>query len=287
MYKDLYKTGSDADRIQARIRGFPGKRLLGVHDIHNYTFTGGFETLYTYVATHNIDLVVGNYCGNEEYETIREGLLKHTGVPVVTIPNLVDHGIFYDRHLQKQWDILLYGHLDPDAYPFRNRLNKILTKNRLQWKTKVLEYNGAQKGELSSLLSSAEPRRKKSGKNYKATKKNVLAYLYQASLTVVTRSRYDYLLYKYFEISFSNSCLVGNIPTQGKALFQDNYIHLDESMDDETIENTIAEALQNKKRLGTLASKNLEAVQMYSIEYRKYYLTKALDSIFQGSSSSH
>ena len=75
----------------------------------------------------------------------------------------------------------------------------------------------------------------------------------QSWLTLCTSSNLDYLLGKYFESSFSCSVVCGNMATDGVCIWENDYVYLDQSMDDDLILKIILKALQDKENLKNIA----------------------------------
>jgi hypothetical protein len=248
-YKDLYPNAQEILRIQQKVLDFPGKRVLLIHDTHDYTFLHGYYSLYDCITDWKIDYVISNYCGNDEFEVLRAGL-QRLHVPIATIPNLVSGTIFKNRHLPKKYDVMIYGSTS-GVYALRKRMFDLLTTNRLGWRVKVLAERDVQGEALSTLIN-------------------------EAHLVVSTGSLFDYLVAKYFEIGHSHACLLGNVPVQGRYLFEENYIPLNLTMSYEEIEETISSALERKPHLAHLAEKVSQSLQLYVAENQELFMKKTL-----------
>ena len=78
---------------------------------------------------------------------------------------------------------------------------------------------------------------------------------------------------KYFETSFSNSVIVGDMTQDGKEIWGNNFIELENTMSDIQIEEIVVESLKNK-----------ESLQMYSNEclkiMEKYYLSNYTNNLY-------
>lgn len=251
MWQDLYPDEQAADAVKDKVLRFNGTRVLHIHDIHDYTFTKGYYSLYDYVVSHSIDLVMFNYCGNKEFDVIAADL-KRVNVPVVTIPNLPDGDVFYDRKLDKKYDIMIYGDTS-SVYPLRKRLLDVIKRNNGRWKTLILEDRSISGNELAALIN-------------------------QSRLCVATHSFFEYLVNKYFEIGLSHAVVVGNVPKQGLSLFKDDYVRVDYTMSIGEIEDTITAALANEFRLQQQADAMTESLKMYMLRYRTHYIVKAIES---------
>ena len=147
---------------------------------------------------------------------------------------------------EKLYDICIYGRIDFDLpplgdfiegvsqlppfpfYPLRKRLYQLLVGND-KYRVKHIPtpqracWNCPVKGkELSEIIN-------------------------QSILTVSTSSRCDRCMQKYFEISASNSMVLGNIPTDYRELFEGNVVEVTMKMTDTEIFATIDTALSHKQ----------------------------------------
>jgi uncharacterized protein (DUF1919 family) len=163
---------------------------------------------------------------------------------------------FTDWGMEKIYDICIFGQTDlelpplgncieeeyfeknckgiPEMYPFyplRQRLTRLLLNNTERYNIKYIPtpllscWACPIKGvELSRIIN-------------------------QSYLTLSTRSRSDRCMQKYFEITASNSFILGDIPTDYMDLFTFNSIVVDMNMSDETILGIIDDALKNKETI--------------------------------------
>lgn len=178
--------------------------------------------------------------------------------------HFVNTKIYKDYKLDKKYDILMYGSIDakielynhdsdkeykknwernygkklekkPDFYPLRVRIRNLLTNHEKKYKFKNISggctrdpkkyYNE----ELSKLIN-------------------------QSWITICTTSRMDKFMNKYLETAASNSCILGNIPTDYKEIFENNIIEINEFMTDTEILDIIDNALSNKIKLKEMSS---------------------------------
>jgi hypothetical protein len=150
-------------------------------------------------------------------------------------PNGVDLSRFRDYGLQKEYDLILYGVLEPNIYPFRTRLTRLLA-NRSDFRVKFINHPGYypnQQPTVHPVVSGADLARE----------------INKSWIGIATRSAYNCLLMKYLEIAASGAAIAGNLPDSGRELFDGCVIELGEEMSDETIISRLHEALSDKNRL--------------------------------------
>ena len=167
----------------------------------------------------------------------------------------VDTDIFRDYGLRKKYDLIVYGSLAPQVYPFRARVCRLLTTSR-QFKTLYVKS------------PPARFRRSIFGKRL-ARKIN------QSRLALATVSNFDYLVEKYFEIPSCRSVVLGNMNSQGRSIFGNDYVHIDNLMTDRRILGVIGDALADRTRLQMLADK------MYGVMQSTYTLTENERKLFE------
>jgi hypothetical protein len=167
----------------------------------------------------------------------------------------VDANIFRDYGQRKKHDVIIYGSLAPSVYPFRSRVCNLLTATR---QFKILHVK----------LGSARYEAANCGAGL-ARKIN------QSRLGLATVSNFDYLVEKYFEIPACRSVVLGNMNSQGRAIFGNNYVHIDDLMTDHEILRVIRGALANPSRLQMLADK------MYGVMQSSYTLTQNERKLFE------
>ena len=121
--------------------------------------------------------------------------------------------------------MLLFGSQESKYYPFRSRLSKLFgNTNGINFK--LVRPSGKYWGKkLSELIN-------------------------QSWLTVSTTSVYDYLVCKYFEISASNSVVLGNLDNIGKTIWNNSdYINIEPNMSDSQIVKIVKKSLDDKNNL--------------------------------------
>ena len=218
--------------------------------MHDYTISNGYPEFFNYCKNIKIDYVISNYSNNFEYDIIRNGL-TNIRIPIATIPNLINTNIFKNYNIDKCYDILIYGNM-AGCYPFRRRMLKILEENTSNWKVRIIKFNELTTQELSKEIN----------KSY---------------LSVATKSIYDYLVCKYFEIPFSNSLIVGDMPIQGYEIFKEYYLDINNNMNDEEIICKITDFLNNKDMIIKKIEELNDKLFLLSADYKIYYHIKAMD----------
>lgn len=156
----------------------------------------------------------------------------------------IDPSIFKDYGLPKEYDLIIYGSTLRSVYPFRHRVCRLVTGsgrfNVLHLKAEEPSYNADICGE------------------------GLARKINQSWLGLTTTSNFDYLVTKYLEIPACRSVVLGNMNEQGRKIFGDNYIHIDDSMTNKQILNVIAGALADRERLQALSD------SMYSVVHERY-----------------
>jgi uncharacterized protein (DUF1919 family) len=133
-----------------------------------------------------------------------------------------------DDEYFKDWDELPNTHY---FYPLRRRLATLILKNTHRYRVKHI------------------PTPQSSCWNCPIKGKNLSNIINQSYMCISTRSRSDRCMQKYFEISASNSIILGDIPTDYKDLFDGHVIEVNEQMSDEDILSKIDMVLENKNKL--------------------------------------
>jgi hypothetical protein len=141
-------------------------------------------------------------------------------------PHYIDPEEHRDRGLAKVHDVCFYGAFHPHVYPLRARLRSLLEREPegLRVRTVRLE-EGLRGARLSKVIN-------------------------QSWLTVADRvGGHDRFVAKYVEIPFSGSCILGDVPTRHRDLFDGRVVEVDLQMSDRTILDTIKGALADRDRL--------------------------------------
>ena len=242
-------------------------KVLIFEDLHHYTFKC-YQNLLDNLLKYNIYYFISFYdC--LEYNYIKKILHSWHGDEILT--HYFDSNIFKDYKLEKEYDILLYGDTVQEAYPFRNRLSKLIRSDLFKkFKIKIINRNNylINKNDIDDVIKH----------------RHELAKIINSSyLSIATCSKYDYFVCKYLEIAGSKSVVVGNIETLGKKIFEDNFIELNPTMTDQEIFNVIDKALSNKENLKKIADIMYNKVHdYYTIEkHYKKNLDLKVNSIIQ------
>ena len=221
------------------------RRCILVQDLHGNTYLEGLKGLINYTNKFMTD-VISPYTDNSLYN---EYVQSCPDINFNVCAHHIDTDHFKDRGEQKRFHILLFGNDTENTYPFRHRLFKLIEDNNTHFTVcripRIRNYFKYQD---------------------KFSNSNLSKIMNSSYLTVCTASKHDYLLGKYFETSMSGSVVLGNMPKQGDSIWNNNYIHVDDSMDDNQILNTIHDALENTTKLENIAQNMIRPMQKYSLD---------------------
>ena len=145
------------------------------------------------------------------------------------VPHHIDAELYKDRELPKIYDVLFYGNTNPERYPFRHRLRRLLAGSNL--KVRIIEYPGAHVFDDERCAE------------------GLARIINQSEISIAAPPIGDYLVAKYFEISAAGSVVAGRMPAQGRPIWKENYVQLEEDMSDEEILRRLAVALKDKASL--------------------------------------
>ena len=158
----------------------------------------------------------------------------------------VNTAIFRDYGVPKENDLIIYGAANREGYPFRHRLLRLLSRRFKVLRVapdKSLSYNEEICGEGLA---------RKIGASW---------------LGLATKGSFDYLVGKYFEIPACRTAVLGNMNAQGRAIFGEHYVHIDEGMTDRQIVGIVRSALADKTRLKEYADHMYDVIHGgYSLE---------------------
>ena len=193
--------------------------------MHQKTY-GSIEQLCTILNQYNFNIIFTFY-DNAEARLIRRLTPQ---CKYYHLPHHIDINIFknYNENNNiKDIDILLFGSVHPKHYPFRKRLFDLILNNKdkfsniyfIEYDSSVFNPSHCESG-LSKLLN-------------------------RSKICIATKSRYDYLVGKYFEIPASNCLIAGDIPRDGRDLFKGNILELTNTMGDDEIISILDECLNN------------------------------------------
>ena len=176
------------------------------------------------------------------------------------IPHHIDTELYKDRGLPKTYDVLFYGNTNPERYPFRNRLRRLLASSRL--KVRIIEHPGAHVFD-EERCSEALAR-----------------IINQSEISIATPGVGDYLVAKYFEISAAGSVVAGKMANQGRHIWREHYVQLEEDMSDLEILGRLTAALKDKDSLQRKREFMGQVVrQEYSLDRYVERLTAVLKEI--------
>jgi hypothetical protein len=217
-------------------------------DLHDETFQGEIQGFVKYFQNHNINYLLTWVEGDDvfEYQKIKRllnQLSPHT--KIITIPHLINNTVCKNYNQEKCYDILVFGNTEARDYTFRHRIKKLLGKNSHKYKIKIINYGELLGADL-----------------YKEINKSYLC--------LTTCMKYKYLVKKYFEISGCHSLILGDMPQQGKKIFGNNYINIEQGYSDHQILQIIDKALSNKQEILERTKKNYDIVHSNYSEPENY-----------------
>lgn len=191
-----------------------------IQDMHPKTYKN-IINLCTFLNTNHINIIF-TFFNNAEAKLIK----KYTpNVKHLHIPHHIDTSIFKFLNLEKKYDILLFGSIHPTHYPFRKRLFELINANKDKFNVHFIPKPETFNAELCE---------------------DGLAKLINMSkICIATKSKYDYLVGKYFEISLCKSLIAGDIPTDGIGIFKGRIIELNNTMTDQQIIDKLLSSLNN------------------------------------------
>jgi len=198
----------------------PAKYFI-IQDMHKKTY-GNINMLCQFINELGLNIIFTFY-SNTEARLIRK---LTPGVKHLHLMHHIDTSIFkHNSTIEKKYDILLFGAVHPTHYPFRKRLFDLILQNRDLFNVYYVE-----KPELF------DP---------SICEMGLANLINESKICIATKSRYDYLVGKYFEISMCKSLIAGNIPTDGLAIFKNKIVELNEQMSNEEIISELLSALEN------------------------------------------
>ena len=251
-----------------KIKNIP--KVLLAHDIHDYTFDFdntcqpikqmikrdlkpdlnfniNKKTFLEFLKYNNFQQII-TVCDCPEFDY----MVKYYSDQIKKFFILSHHipqEIFYPRvGINKCYDILIYGWTNSDiVYPFRTRLKRLFTSSvakQLGINVHIIE---------------------RTGDINKMPIENDLAELISKSwISICCTSNFSYLVRKYFEIGACGSIPCGNINVQGKSIFGNNIIELDENMSDYEILRIIKYYLLNPELLIWMSNQIKTIAQTYN-----------------------
>lgn len=250
----LYKRYRDKAKKKIQIKNselcvIPNKFFM-IQDMHKKSY-GNVDILCEYLNQNKINIIFTFY-NNYEARYIRNKTpyLKHLYFPLH-----IDTSIFKSVDIEKKYDILLYGSVVPLHYPFRNRLFELIMTN----KNKFVVHH-------ISNPEKFDPEKCESG---------LAKLINQSRICIATKSKYDYFLGKYLEISACKSLIAGDIPTDAIHFLKGHILELNNNMSDNDIIRMLQTALQNYDKY------NEHIEYLYQYVNDNYSLTNYSDKLYQ------
>jgi hypothetical protein len=194
-------------------------RGLVVEDLREGSMYGGIRGLCDCVEQH-FHHFISTYDCDALHEIVRQ---CPTLNGVSFLPHHVNTSIFMDQSLNKTVDVLLYGNVDRPYYSFRRRLYSLIL-DRIPNVQRVVHPT----------YRHFDP---------ECCGEGLARLINQSRIAVATSTDDDYLVAKYFEISACGTVLAGSMPAQGRPIWGDDYVRLDEMMSDDEIVDRLRDAL--------------------------------------------
>lgn len=218
-------------------------RYMLLQDTHPKTY-GSLDNLTNFINKYQLDIIFTFY-DNSESRHIRK---RCPNLKYYHLPHHIDTNIFRPHSPtnlaensenlseNRPYDIILYGETHPTHYPFRKRLFELILREALKYNIKVLH-----------ITPPHDPNGK--GKIFDPDKceKGLAAKIRSAKLAIATKSKYDYLVAKYLEISACGTVVCGDMATDGLSQpeFKDNYIQLNSKMTDNQIMEILSDVIMH------------------------------------------
>jgi len=207
---------------------------------------------------------------------------------ILWIDRYINSDVYKNYMLPKKYDILIYATRNIDIpmqnqnadlcytreweqhngkqigkshqyYPLRNKFETLIMKNLHKYNVKILPQSGSLEAtqyvneSLSQLIN-------------------------ESYLTLACCSRTDALYDKYLEIACSQSCIIGDIPSDYIDVFTDNICYINEWMSDEEILSIIDNELSDKREL---AIKTERMADICRTNYSLEKFTEKMDGIIE------
>jgi len=259
MTSDLHYWSIFPELIDSRMlapRQLPGFLETLLQKISRYTphqlspSDNRYDRLFDMCDRLNIHHLITCY----ECPELREIQLQRPALKTYVIDLHIDPDTFRDYGLRKEYDLIIYGSTLRSSYPFRHRLCELMTRSRfnvLHLKRDSPAYDPSISGE------------------------GLARKINQSWLGLATTSNFDYLVGKYFEIPACGSVVLGNMNEQGRAIFGDHYVRVDNSMTDSQILEIVGDALADRDRLQGYID------HMYRVIHERYTLAEYERKLFE------
>jgi hypothetical protein len=212
------------------------RRALVIEDLRDASLYGGVNGVCECIDRHFHHLISTYDC-----DALREIVGRCRSLRGVSIlPHHVNTAIFTDLGSERPINVLLYGNVDRPYYRFRKRLYALI-EDRLPNVRRVEHPSYRQ----------FDPQRCGEG---------LARLLNQSRIAVAATTSDDYLVAKYFEISACGTVLAGPMPAQGRPIWGDDYVRLDEAMSDDEIVGRVRDALEDFPALKRSARRVCERI---------------------------
>ncbi|WP_390888684.1 glycosyltransferase [Frigoriglobus tundricola] len=156
------------------------------------------------------------------------------GVEFVWTPNAVDTRVFRDHAGTREYDVIVYGALNPEVYPLRARLAALLAR-QTEFRVLHLPHPGYYPtgAAAAGVVAGADLARA----------------INRAWLGVATQSIYRCFLMKYLELGACGTLVAGDVPETARDVFADDFVDLRLGDADEVLMAKLRAALADKGRL--------------------------------------
>jgi hypothetical protein len=257
-YKKYIKNLEDENCVNKHITKLlkHKKKILLTQDLHRYDYKNGINGLINYVKKNNFYAILTPYIDSINIKKIK----SKTNIKILHLPHFIDENYFKKMEMKKKYDVFIYGNIDKNHYPLRNRMKDILINLNKNNKIKLLYWDKNLKNHYFKFDS------KKS--NIKLSEQ-----INSSWMTLCTKSKYNFLVGKYFETSMSNSIVLGDMTKEGKKIWEDNYTHIDNSMNDIEIENIILKSLKDQNNIQ-------KKIDIINNKIKKYYLSNFCNYLY-------
>jgi len=224
-----------------KLMEIPNKYFI-IQDMHKKTY-GNIDTLCEILNKNNFNIIFTFYT-NIEASIIRK---KTPNCKYFHLHHYIDTNIFSKKDVPKEIDILLFGSIHPTHYPFRKRIFELILNNKDKFNVKFIE--------------------KPESFNPEVCEHGLVQLLNKSKISIATKSKYDYLVGKYFEIPASGCLIIGDIPTDSPKELRDFIINIDNNYSDDEILEIIANTINNYETyVDKINSFNKYVVETYNLD---------------------
>lgn len=180
-------------------------------------------------------------------------------IKFIRYDHYIDNNIFKDMEYNKIYDIICYGYIDKNYYPFRYRLFNLLNKQN-DMKIKIINHPGYGYNRNHDIIGN-----------------KLCEEINKSKIAIVTPSNLEFFVKKYSEISLCGCCMAGRLPKKNGEKYENCLIELNENMNDNEIINKLKFYLNNdNERLKLIEKSKKIAEENYTYEVG----LKVMDEIF-------